>query len=249
MNYAIQLNQISLNYNQQPVFADLSLTVPTGKWIAILGKSGVGKTTLLRLLAGISALDEKINGTKKSFFSPSEVAYMTQADSLLPWLSVINNATLSVRLRKHKKAQYQAKIEAATALLTQVGLSNYLHFYPDQLSGGMRQRVALVRTLLEEKPVILLDEPFASLDAITRYELQNLTASLLKNKTVLFVTHDPSEALRLADEIYILHGEPAKLTRVAMLDSSVPRELSDPEISQLQTKLFQQLTELVQEKS
>src|SRR3990167_3228776 len=119
-----------------------------------------------------------------------------------------------------------------------------MHLYPHQLSGGMRQRVALVRTLMEEKPIILMDEPFSALDAITRYKLQALAVDLLKEKTVFFITHDPSEALRLAHIIYIMQGRPAFLKPVAHLSSAIPRELTDPETSKLQTDLFHQLANM-----
>lgn len=107
----------------------------------------------------------------------------------------------------------------------------------------MRQRVALVRTLMENKPIILMDEPFSAVDAITRYKLQELAVHLLKDKTVLFITHDPMESLRLADKIYIMHHQPAQLKLVAQLASHAPRALNHPELMQLQAQLFHELAE------
>ena len=138
-------------------------------------------------------------------------------------------------------------MEQAISLLQKVGLKHALHLYPHQLSGGMRQRVALVRTLMENKPVILMDEPFSALDAITRYQLQDLASELLQNKTVLFVTHDPNEALKLSHEIFIMQGRPATLKSIITLTSKIPRELFDEKMIKLQSSLFHELTKAADE--
>jgi putative hydroxymethylpyrimidine transport system ATP-binding protein len=128
-------------------------------------------------------------------------------------------------------------------LFSQAGVKNAQYKYPRQLSGGMRQRVALIRTLLEDKPIVLMDEPFASLDTITRFELQNVASNLLKNRTVFLVTHDPLEALRLADDIYILAGQPANLTLFAEFNTTTPRDLTHPDILLNQALLFNALAQ------
>jgi putative hydroxymethylpyrimidine transport system ATP-binding protein len=134
-----------------------------------------------------------------------------------------------------------AHLQRATQLLADVGLHGEEKKYPRQLSGGMRQRVALVRTLMEDRPIVLMDEPFSAVDAITRFQLQALAIKLLKNRTVLLVTHDTFEALRMADNIYVLSGKPANVTLAAELHSAVPRDLHDQELLRYQAKLFDAL--------
>jgi len=166
------------------------------------------------------------------------IAYMAQTDLLLPWFSALDNALLGARLRGSISTALQTK---AKKLFVQVGLQGAEKKLPHQLSGGMRQRVALVRTLLEEKSIVLMDEPFSAVDTITRFQLQTLAANLLKKCTVLLVTHDPLEALRLADDIYILSGQPAKLDLILQLENSAPRDISDPVFTEHQVTLFQAL--------
>lgn len=245
MTPTITIENAALSYGDTNIFSNLNLTISAGKWIALLGPSGVGKTSLLRMIAGLTLPEEKARGrisTDNNIPLHQQIAYMAQTDLLLPWLSVLDNATLSIKLRKHSSTDYAAKIQTATSLLEKTGLGATLHLYPRQLSGGMRQRVALVRTILQNKPIVLMDEPFSALDAITRYKLQELAAELLRDKTVFFITHDPTEALRLADEIYIMQGQPASLKSVAQLSSPTPRELTDPDVITLQSQLFHELT-------
>lgn len=242
----ISITNAALAYQGQPVFAQVNLDLIQGQWISLLGPSGIGKTSLLRMIAGLTSKDENISGcitTQDGLPLSQHIAYLAQTDLLLPWLSALDNAILGTKLRPNtREALSQAKVRALT-LLRQVGLENANHLYPHQLSGGMRQRVALIRTLMEDKPIILMDEPFSALDAITRYKLQNVAAELLKNKTVLFITHDPMEALRLSNLIYVMQGNPATLHLVATLDTESPRELNDPTLIQLQALLFKELAQ------
>jgi putative hydroxymethylpyrimidine transport system ATP-binding protein len=163
---------------------------------------------------------------------------MAQSDLLLPWLNVLENTLLGFRLRNAVDAHV---IATAKALLDELKLSDALHKHPAQLSGGMRQRTALARTLLENKPILLMDEAFSSVDAITRLQLQNLAARLLKGKTTLLVTHDPLEALRLADVIYVLTDNPAKISQPFYPEGIAPRDLADGKLLSLQQQLLQQL--------
>ncbi|OGT60850.1 MAG: hypothetical protein A3E85_00945 [Gammaproteobacteria bacterium RIFCSPHIGHO2_12_FULL_45_12] len=236
----VQINHATLSYQGKYLFNQLSLPLGSGQWVGLLGPSGVGKTSLLRLIAGLTLPNEASSSTittSNQLPIQQQIAYMPQADSLLPWLSVLDNAALGLALRPAAAPNRLLQKKQAHQLLHQVGLGASGHLYPGQLSGGMRQRVALIRTLLENKPIILMDEPFSAVDAITRYQLQTLAATLLKGKTVLFITHDPAEALRLANVIYLMQGHPATLTAVTTLSSQTPRELSDPDIAPLQAHL------------
>lgn len=240
------INNAQLSYRDTVLFDHVNLTLTGGKWTCLLGPSGIGKSSLLKFIAGIKTDHTECKGEISSDSSTplhGQIAYMAQTDLLLPWLTVIDNAVLGALLRDTKKEELTHVKETARALLNDVGLTHCESYYPDQLSGGMRQRVALVRTLMENKPVILMDEPFSALDAITRYQLQTLASTLLKNRTVLFVTHDPHEALRLADHIVILQGQPAKLYSPFSLPSDTPRDITENSVVQLQKTLFQELAQ------
>lgn len=241
---SITIENASLSYPNKVIFKDINLHIPAGQWLALLGSSGAGKSSLLRLIAGLTTSQEKSQGilsASNGLPVHEQIAYMAQTDLLLPWMNVLDNATLGMKLRQHSLNKKE-NIERAKSLLIEVGLEQALSLYPHQLSGGMRQRVALVRTLMEDKPIVLMDEPFSALDAITRYKLQALSAELLKNKTVLFITHDPTEALRLANEIYLMQGMPANLKSIASLSSATPRPLTDTELTSLQALLFDELS-------
>lgn len=236
---AICLHNIHLDYHNVPLFADLNFNISAGKWTAILGQSGIGKTTLLRIIAGLTKAAGEVSGENHESLH-QKIAYMGQTDLLLPWLTALDNALLSGKL--HHQITHALK-KQAIELFAKVGLSTAIKKFPHELSGGMRQRVALIRTLLQKKPVVLMDEPFSGLDAITRFQLQAVARNLLYQHTVLMVTHDPIEALRLADDIYILAGNPVTPTLVASLSSSTPRPLDHPDVIYYQGKLIQQLSE------
>lgn len=171
------------------------------------------------------------------------MAWLPQKDTLYPWLSIIDNVQLENVLfgNKSTKTTLQAK-----ALLEQVGLSEHLHKSCAQLSGGQKQRVALARVLMQSADLVLLDEPFSALDAISRYQLQNLAHELLKNKSVLLVTHDPQEALRLSKRIFVLRSpqpnQPA-LSDVIKPEGKAPRELNQENLWMLQQQLLNELLE------
>ena len=187
----------------QLIFKAACLEIPAGGWTCLLGRSGVGKTTILKLIAG---LDEHISFTGDISSSDAmplagRIALMSQTDNLLPWLSVRGNIMLGSRMR-----QEHSQSEQADALIERVGLTEFSDRKPYTLSGGMRQRVALARTLMEDRPIMLLDEPFSALDAGLRAEMQELAAELFTGKTVLLITHDPAEAARMGDRLYLMTG-------------------------------------------
>ncbi len=241
---SIHLHAAALRYGGTAVFEAFDLTLPGGRTTCLLGPSGVGKTSLLRLIAGLAqgaqgevegeAVDEAGRPVR------DRVAYLAQHDLLLPWLTVLGNVTLGSRLRGEPLG---GVTEArARALIAQVGLTGREGDRPAKLSGGQRQRVALARTLMESRPVVLMDEPFSSLDAITRYELQALAAELLAERTVLLVTHDPLEALRLGHRVQVMAGAPARLDAPLEPAGAPPRDLEDPNLLALQAELLKRLS-------
>jgi len=236
---SIVFEDITLGFNGKNLFTGFSAEVPAARCTCLLGPSGCGKSTILGLVSGNSRL--KFSGRLR--FLPeaghtASISWMAQNDLLLPWLRVIDNVLLGARLRGKVHQELIAKAEQ---LLEEAGLRDRGGSLPGQLSGGMRQRVALLRTLMEERPVILMDEPFSALDALTRVRLQNLAARLTKGKTVLMVTHDPMEALRLADRIIVLPAQPGRIATVLDLKGTTPRDPADYEVQQIYPRLLAQL--------
>ncbi|MCR4658217.1 MAG: ABC transporter ATP-binding protein [Lachnospiraceae bacterium] len=187
-----------------PIFKDFSISVREGEFVSIIGPSGCGKSTFLNLLAGILTGyegDIYIDGERVSGIS-EHFAYMPQNDLLLPWRTVLDNVCLYSEIHHNKKAVVRQALDR----MAQFGLKGYEDSYPDELSGGMRQRAAFLRTVLCEADILLLDEPFGALDVITRAGLQDWLYKLCKElrKTVLLVTHDTDEAIYLSDRILVL---------------------------------------------
>ncbi len=250
---SIHLHAAALSYGGTAIFDELDLALPAGKITCLLGPSGVGKTSLLRLIAGLAhgaqgdgapggapggARGEALDQAGRPL--RGRVAYLAQNDLLLPWASALGNVTLGWRLRGQALSpEAEAR---ARALLDQVGLAGREDDRPAKLSGGQRQRVALARTLMEDRPVVLMDEPFSALDAITRFELQALAAELLAGRTVLLVTHDPLEALRLGHRVQVMAGAPARLDEALEPAGAPPRDPGDPALLALQAELLKRLT-------
>ena len=236
---AILFDKLSLALGDKPLFENLSLTIEGGKCTCILGPSGCGKSTLLHLISGTTSLPYQ--GTIRidsEDLAEGKIAWMSQNDLLLPWLSLLDNILLGAKLRNEESASLRAK---ALDLMGQAGLAGYEDELPATLSGGMRQRGALLRTLMEERPILLMDEPFSALDALTRMKLQNLSAKLTKNATVLLVTHDPMEALRMGHKILVLSKRPCNVERIVQLTGIPPRNVDDPEIQSNFSVLLRQL--------
>ncbi|KJB95194.1 ABC transporter [Skermanella aerolata KACC 11604] len=222
------------------MFDGLDFSLQGGRWTCLLGPSGVGKTTLLRLIAGLAAPEPPTEVTAEDGGPlAGRVAYMAQQDLLLPWLSTLDNVLVGSRLRGEKISP--ALTGRARDLLDKVGLGDRLRAKPAELSGGMRQRVALARTLMEDRPIVLMDEPFSALDAITRLRLQEEAARLLTGRTVLLVTHDPLEALRLGHDIHVMAGQPAVIGPAISPSGPPPRPPDAPALLAGQADLLRLL--------
>ncbi|GAL23787.1 hydroxymethylpyrimidine ABC transporter ATPase component [Vibrio variabilis] len=239
----IRIQGATLRYlgDSSAIFSGLEVRFEPATWTAILGPSGCGKSTLLRYIAGL--LTDKVEFSAIEFSPPldvlaDQVAYMAQQDLLMPWLSVLDNVCLASRLNG-KKVDART-LQKALSLLEKVGLADKAASNPNDLSGGQRQRVALARTLMQDKSVVLMDEPFSALDAVTRYKLQALAANLLKDKTVLLITHDPQEALRLGEQILVMNGKPARLHSITPPKQGIPRDI-DGEFAAIQQSILEHL--------
>jgi ABC-type nitrate/sulfonate/bicarbonate transport system ATPase subunit len=227
---ALELCDVSATYSERgsrlPVLDHISLSVAPGEFVAIIGPSGSGKSTLLDVIAGLIAPDTgtvAINGMTVS--TPERLgksAYLRQRDLLMPWRTVVANA--AVALEAHGVPRREARARALERL-RDFDLAGFAHAYPAQLSGGMRQRVAFVRTMLTDAPILLLDVPFAALDALTRSDLHRWLQDVLPGgqRTVLLVTHDVEEALLLADRIAIVSPRPARVVAEERITFARPR--------------------------
>jgi ABC-type nitrate/sulfonate/bicarbonate transport system ATPase subunit len=216
--YGISLRAVARTYSDRngtsvPALAGVSLHAEHGELLAVVGPSGCGKTTLLELICGLQAPD---GGS----VACAPAVLMPQRDLLLPWLSAIDNAALALRIAGLPRAQARRH---AAALFAELGLGGFEGAHPHELSGGMRQRVAFVRTLLSGKPLLCLDEPFGALDAITRAGMQEWLAQALarERRTVVLVTHDVEEAILLADRVAVLSPRPGRVSEE--LDVDIPR--------------------------
>jgi NitT/TauT family transport system ATP-binding protein len=232
---AISIRGLAHSYGELRALAGLDLEAPPGGVLGLVGPSGCGKSTLLELIAGLqepSAGEIEVAGCGDAAGRLAHCAYMPQRDLLFPWLSAIDNAALALRNRGVSRRDARRR---AAEPFARLGLAGFERARPAELSGGMRQRVAFLRTLVAEKPVLLLDEPFASLDAITRGETQQWLGGALRAdpRTVVLVTHDVEEALYLSDRVVVLSARPGRV--VDELSAPSPRAadrdaaITDPE--------------------
>lgn len=225
-----------LRMGDLPLIRNLALDLPSGRWSSLLGVSGVGKSTIARLIAGLPGphcLDGEIS-TGDSGPLKGRVALMAQGGQLLPWADLVQNVTIGARLRGKRPDAARAR-----ALLAEVGLAGMEHRRPGQLSGGQCQRLALARVLMEEAPVVVLDEPFSALDTMTRLAMQDLAARLLRGRTVILITHDPLEAIRLSDRAWLLNAAGAE--ELTLPESSTPRDFRAGDVLNAQAALLARL--------
>ena len=227
---SLHLQGLGKSFGTREVLKAVDLHVPAGQFISLIGPSGVGKSTLLRLLAG---LDQPSRGQLRieTPDGPPELRIMFQEDRLMPWRTVLRNVTLGVRGRD----------DEARHLLAAVGLAGRETDYPYVLSGGQKQRVALARALIHEPDALLLDEPFGALDAITRASMQLLLLDLLQRqpRTVVLVTHDVEEALLLSDRVLVMREQ--RIVRDLVISQLRPRHRGDPTLAALKEELLDEL--------
>lgn len=231
MTAQLEIKNLSMTYNSKrgsvEVLRDVSLTFEAGEFVSLVGASGCGKTTLLRIVDGlVKPIDGEIWVDGKRVTAPGpDRAFVFQQDALFPWRNVLKNVVFGLELRSGRRRE---SLERALELINLVGLKGFENYHPHELSGGMRQRANLARALAVNPDLLLMDEPFAALDAQTRELMQ---AELLKiwrsaQKTVLFVTHQLDEAIYLSDKVVVMTSRPGRVKEVIKIDFPRPRELA-----------------------
>ena len=202
------------NKSEIPAIKDLNLNIKEGEFVAIVGPSGCGKTTLLSILC---SLEEKSQGEIIYTQGKQKMGYMLQNDTLFPWLNILDNTLLGLKIEKNITKE---NIQKVTKLLETYGLKDFIKKYPNNLSGGMRQRVALIRTLATNPDILLLDEPFSALDYQTRLAVSDDVWKIIKKekKTTIMITHDIAEAISMADRIIVLTNRPAKVKSIYTIE-------------------------------
>jgi ABC-type nitrate/sulfonate/bicarbonate transport system ATPase subunit len=229
----VVVERVTRRFGSVVALEGMSLRVAPGEVVAVVGPSGCGKSTLLELVCGLQRPDA---GRVRS----EPAVLMFQRDLLLPWASALDNAALPLRVRGARRSQARAR---ARPLFAQLGLEGFEAARPDELSGGMRQRVAFLRTLLAGKPVLALDEPFASLDALTRQQAQAWLSAALEHqpRTVVLVTHDVEEAVVLADRVVVMSPRPGRARAQLEVDLPRPRKRTHPQVVALRERALEEL--------
>ncbi|XLE15729.1 ABC transporter ATP-binding protein (plasmid) [Deinococcus altitudinis] len=228
---SVQVERLTVNFGSRQVLSDLTLNLAPGERVAVVGASGGGKTTLLRVLAGLTPHSEgQLHIRQAAGTGAARVRVMFQEDRLLPWMGALDNVTLGLA---------RQELAGGQAALAGVGLADRANAYPHELSGGQRQRVALARALAHRPALLLLDEPFGALDALTRADMHDLLERLLDDTgaTTLLVTHDLDEALKLADRVVLLDG--GQITEDLRVTAPRPRRRA--ELLELRDRLERKL--------
>ena len=220
----LEVNHISKSFDDKQILQDISITLNQGELVSLLGVSGGGKTTLFNIIAGLLPPDEGnviLNG-KDITNQPGQISYMMQKDLLLPYRTIEDNAALPLLLKGVNKRDARTQV---SPLFAQFGLEGTQKKYPAQLSGGMRQRAALLRTYLFSQDVALLDEPFSALDTLTKRSIHQWYLDVMEKiqLTTLFITHDIDEAILLSDRIYLLSGNPGRIAAEIVIQEPKPR--------------------------
>jgi ABC-type nitrate/sulfonate/bicarbonate transport system ATPase subunit len=243
-NALLSVSGVGFDYDNAAILEDVSLSTGRGEFVALVGPSGCGKSTLLNLISGVLTARNGVivaDGLTSRAQRLGNVSYMQQKDLLLPWRSVAENSRLGLELRGASRGESDAEV---AKLAESFGLSDVLKSMPWQLSGGMRQRAALLRAVLPDNPVLLLDEPFGALDAITRRSLQQWLLNVLdtSNKAVLLVTHDVEEAILLADRVLVMAPNPGRIIAEIEVWQSSKQAANDfslsPEFVELRAKIL-----------
>lgn len=220
----LKVEGVSKEYDNKLILDNIDINIKKGEFVTILGPSGCGKSTLFKIINGLDKIylgSCRVEGVEgRDYKNP--IAYMPQKDLLLPWRSLFDNASLPLEIGGIKKEEFSNYINP---LLEDFGLKGFENHYPKELSGGMRQRAALLRTFLINSDLMLLDEPFGALDAITRKKMQEWLMDIWgKHKhTVLFITHDIEEAIFLSDKVYVMSKSPAKILDEIKIEFPRPR--------------------------
>lgn len=239
----LDLKNLRKSFGHTHVLADINLSVQPGEFVSILGPSGAGKSTILQLLTGAIAPDGGQMLLDDQPLTPAQhsFAFMPQGDALMPWRRIIDNATLGLEVQGLGRQAARARV---IPLFEEFGLAGFENHYPAQLSGGMRQRAALLRTVVQQRPMLLLDEPFGALDALTRAQMQRWLADMWTRHrwTVLLITHDVREAVLLSDRIYVLSARPACVAHHFQVPLDHPRHsVGSPELAALEARILQTL--------
>ena len=202
------------NNSEITAIKDLNLNIKDGEFVAIVGPSGCGKTTLLSILCG---LENKSSGNILFPKGKAKMGYMLQNDTLFPWLNILDNSLLGLKVQKKITKENKDKV---ISMLNTYGLKDFIYKYPSNLSGGMKQRAALIRTLAINPDILLLDEPFSALDYQTRLAVSDDVWKIIKNekKTTIMITHDVAEAISMADRVIVLSDRPAKVKKIYTID-------------------------------
>ena len=247
----LELNDVTVSFqspdgSRMTALRDMSLSVEQGELVALVGPSGCGKSTALNVLAGqvrpVSG-QVRLAGEPVKGVSPS-VGYISQADTLLPWRPVLDNVALAMELRGVEKRERR---EAARGLMARMGLSGFEDNYPRELSGGMKKRAAIARVLAVDPAILMMDEPFGPLDALTKEKLQDEILALWESTgcTILYVTHDLTEAITLADRVVLMSARPGRVVREYPIDLPRPRRVMDvkfsPRFVELERAIWQDL--------
>jgi NitT/TauT family transport system ATP-binding protein len=232
---ALDLRHVAKHFGDLEALRDISFTVGRGEIVALLGPSGCGKSTLLNMVANLEPHDSGdilIAGQSLARYDQwQRLAYLFQEDRLLPWRSVRDNVMFGLEAQRIPKGERRRR---ADAVLEMVGLSAFARAWPHQLSGGMRSRVALARSLVIEPEILLMDEPFSKLDPQTRTQMHGevLRIQAMKNMTVLFVTHDVEEAVILADRIVLMAPRPGRIREITAVPLARPRRPTDRDVAE-----------------